>query len=68
MPTSDNEWPLELRLNNYQVITLFDSLSAAWAARRILASQESDTIKTAEPNTYRSVVIVASDQEAFGKE
>ena len=26
MPTSDNEWPQELRLNNSQVTTLFDSL------------------------------------------
>ena len=26
MPTSDNEWPWELRLNNSQVTTLFDSL------------------------------------------
>ena len=26
MPTSDNEWPRELRLNNSQVTTLFDSL------------------------------------------
>ena len=26
MSTSDNEWPLELRLNNSQVTALFDSL------------------------------------------